>query len=856
MTQIRTALDAAPPDPLEVFRIGFMGAKDESAPDPSSDAPHPRMRPHVAIIMALWQKIDEHVVDRRLVGLHMHKEKLAEYLANAPAAVASKQATRKENFYDTALPEAAKILRRDGQKWGEADGLDPVKHILEPMWRYEHSLDSARQLLASGESGYDRPDLMLEAVPMLQQFWASLGMDPHHDMSFPKVVEVTCTIMKKYSKLSDDIKKPLFKAGKARMRCALSYIGSQYHTFRAGGNLDATAPSIAVNRASRAEADWTLLVDNTRKMEDEHATDRALNRPSRTSLRNSIDELQNKIKALESKKTKRLRDEDDDAGRSRKDKSKGKDGEPPKKPEKPPALENGEFSENDYYQLHRNNRGDHHLLRYSPEDQPLCAVAVDLPGVKDALSGSGLCPYFATFGGKRDKNKMFVGCSDECKEVKQGTGVHARPPKAFKRDRYYDKGKRIVKAATILFLSKGARVTGEPTAAMQQSQIAAPTVTAHERAISFLASETFNNTGPVTMSPFASLLDDTHDAKEFDVEAMAEHSDSESICAIEATPAVDGAQARSVFSRQIAGAIAAAKKTDDDAGKSRIPLLRNAAKIAGFTAAHPHTFALLDLFSGPYERADSIANCARAMGWSVFQADNDEKHGGGWKHDIMNDVFFQELLTAAKEGSFDGVMVALPCAPYSAARFYQVKATKGKPGPPPLYTTDHPEGKPLELLTAEDADTLQYSKELRRRTFLIASSARQSASNATIIFETPVDRSEGKYAQRARTTRKHSTVLKTADFAQFVSELGETRSVTFSQCRLGGTFEKDTTLVYTIDAHAILHALAQDLHKCNHPRKAHQVAGGRNDDGSWASTSAAAYPFEMNVWLTSAFTNR
>ena len=108
----------------------------------------------------------------------------------------------------------------------------------------------------------------------------------------------------------------------------------------------------------------------------------------------------------------------------------------------------------------------------------------------------------------------------------------------------------------------------------------------------------------------------------------------------------------------------------------------------------------LNLFSGPYLRANGLSNRLRYFGWTnVTDIDNDTSSGGGWADDIMNDSKFSHLLKQAKDGDFDSMMIAFPCTTFSIARFFDAPDQNGNRGPEPIRDKDNPDGIPEDRLT-------------------------------------------------------------------------------------------------------------------------------------------------------------
>ena len=197
-------------------------------------------------------------------------------------------------------------------------------------------------------------------------------------------------------------------------------------------------------------------------------------------------------------------------------------------------------------------------------------------------------------------------------------------------------------------------------------------------------------------------------------------------------------------------------------------------------------------------------------------------------------------------------MIALPCSPYSFARFFPCGGDD--PGPPPLYTKEHPDGLPLSEIDPAYHDEFRTSQTLLERTVALAYAAHSSPSRATIIFEHPADRSISGSPQSLPSSNNHGSVFGTQVFKRFVEALGKMSSVTFAQCRFGGAYQKYTTLYYSNDAHRVLGNISGPNYQCNHPKGTHRRAGGKLPGGNFASEDAAAYPDDLISLLVRAFT--
>jgi hypothetical protein len=109
---------------------------------------------------------------------------------------------------------------------------------------------------------------------------------------------------------------------------------------------------------------------------------------------------------------------------------------------------------------------------------------------------------------------------------------------------------------------------------------------------------------------------------------------------------------------------------------------------------------LLNLFSGPYSRANGLASKLLNRGWlDVTQIDNDGEKGGGWAHDLLNDALYAQLLAAAHAGKFDALMIAFPCSTFSITRFFNASNANGGDAGPPIIPRDHQSFAILTALT-------------------------------------------------------------------------------------------------------------------------------------------------------------
>ena len=272
-------------------------------------------------------------------------------------------------------------------------------------------------------------------------------------------------------------------------------------------------------------------------------------------------------------------------------------------------------------------------------------------------------------------------------------------------------------------------------------------------------------------------------------------------------------------------------------------------------AVTPPQLVFLDMYSGRYDRPDSLAKRMLDFGWTTaHQFDNDEQLGGGWRHDVLNDAAYARLLEAAANGTWDAMMVAEDCATYTSARFFDASNGDGDPGPPPVRTKTHPDGLPESQLDPRHAAELRNANKRLRRTVDIMIAAHKSSKRTTIIFENPADYSIPGETQYAADLHDHGSIFGTSEFLRLKAAIQPSSTCTFAACKFGLDARKYTTLFFTNDAASVLSPLDKPDFKCDHPAGTHEKAGGRNADGSWASARYAAYTPALITRLAMAFT--
>ena len=255
--------------------------------------------------------------------------------------------------------------------------------------------------------------------------------------------------------------------------------------------------------------------------------------------------------------------------------------------------------------------------------------------------------------------------------------------------------------------------------------------------------------------------------------------------------------------------------------------------------------AVLVLFSGPKERPDGLIVHLRRLGFAVTAVDNDPKHGGDERDDILRDVVYESLLRRCQRGEFFGVMAAPPCSTFSIARF--IRSTNSPDGgPPPVRTR--------AMIRGVDDVPQAHRKELRNANSIIARTASilqaSAEAGAEFIVENPADRGDPS-STRLFIDPMHGPLWLMPEIIELEKTLA-CRKATFPQCVFGADVLKYTTLLYTPGLHTVLGSL--DGLVCPHAEGHLTKSGGsRTADGVWNSAEYAAYPSELNRALAQAF---
>ena len=264
------------------------------------------------------------------------------------------------------------------------------------------------------------------------------------------------------------------------------------------------------------------------------------------------------------------------------------------------------------------------------------------------------------------------------------------------------------------------------------------------------------------------------------------------------------------------------------------------------------------LFSGEMYRTSGLRECLTNHGWAnITEIENSPTKGGCWEGDLLNDERYTQLLASAAAGEYDVMFIAFPCSTFSVARFFPAVGP-GDGGPPVVHNLTHKDGLPWDQIPANHHKELRVVNKLLGRATRLATTARNSPKHTTIIWESPARRSIPGTNQYYEDMPEHSTVFDTTPFGEMVKDtasISPWSSSTFAWCRFGSDAQKYATFWYTNDAARAFGTLNQPQYQCNHPAGTHKRrAGGRLDDGRWATEDFTAFPDELNRFIASGAT--
>ena len=249
---------------------------------------------------------------------------------------------------------------------------------------------------------------------------------------------------------------------------------------------------------------------------------------------------------------------------------------------------------------------------------------------------------------------------------------------------------------------------------------------------------------------------------------------------------------------------------------------------------------VLVLFSGAYGRPDGLAPFLARQGLEAVLVDNDPNLGDA-RDDILNDEFYRSLLERARNGEFRAIFCAPPCSTFSVSRFF--KSASGN-GPPIVRDRKHVSGLP-NCPARHRAELINANAMVARMVAIIAVGWK---AGSQYIIENPVDRGDRAFP-RAFLEPDHAPIWLMPEMIA-LKKATDARTVDFSQCMFGAPWQKRTTLMYSVGFESWMSPLRRL--DCTHLSHNSAVGGARSSRGNWVSAESAAYPPDLNFYLSRA----
>ena len=290
-----------------------------------------------------------------------------------------------------------------------------------------------------------------------------------------------------------------------------------------------------------------------------------------------------------------------------------------------------------------------------------------------------------------------------------------------------------------------------------------------------------------------------------------------------------------------------------DATAPRLPLPSRKAGDADFEAvasASPSparsSNKVLILFNGMKSRPDGLAAFLLKAGFECELVDNDPISGSGPIDDLHIDAVFERFLKRIQSGEFCCVVAAPPCSTYSVARFFECDDAEDG-GPPPVRNRDHLLGLPG--LPPSRLREVTKANSLTGRTAALLLAAHRAG--AFFILENPADRGDMSSADLFL-HEKHAPLWLMPEIVA-LEKLTDAETVTFPLGAFGAEWRKDTTLMFSPGLARWLRPLSGMRCPPSIARKpvggVIETTGGRR---RWRSAEAAAYPTNLNLYLSAA----
>ena len=242
---------------------------------------------------------------------------------------------------------------------------------------------------------------------------------------------------------------------------------------------------------------------------------------------------------------------------------------------------------------------------------------------------------------------------------------------------------------------------------------------------------------------------------------------------------------------------------------------------------------VLVVFAGTGEAESNLPQCLRDAGCVVEAVDTKL---GGSAHDVLRAGVGIPLLQRIRAAEFDCVFIATPCSSYSVLH------------DPQLRSDTEPEG--IQPIPPEWRAYMSKHNHLAEFTAAVIGECVASAT--PMALENPADRSTRGSPAFWEAVSTCGSIWRMPCISAALGSAGA-RFHTFSQCKLGSSAQKWTTVASVGEMSRALACLGDTRYACDHDRLRHDVIlEGRDAAGRSRAGRAAAYPREMNNLLARA----
>ena len=244
------------------------------------------------------------------------------------------------------------------------------------------------------------------------------------------------------------------------------------------------------------------------------------------------------------------------------------------------------------------------------------------------------------------------------------------------------------------------------------------------------------------------------------------------------------------------------------------------------------------------DRTGSVREHAAKRNLIVVMID---KKVGGYEHDIAYAPVVAALVDLVHLPNCKGVFGSIPCGTWSVLRYL-------RPGPPVLRRLASAVNKwvnetlGIKRIDGTLPDSVVNANLMVEGLVTVANAALEDGK--MFAYESPVSRAQtSQFAVKGR--EDHAEMSSHPALASLIERYGLVRTY-FDQCMIGSDFEKKTQII--ADNHTSVRVRAEfGTRVCDGSHEHRSMIGDVNENGTFSSEDAAAYPSEMNELIAKVF---